>query len=49
MDNTGHGPDGQAELAQRALPEELAELVGEVSEAPPTPSRRGPELDECSR
>ena len=40
MDNTGHGPDGQAELAQRALPEELAELVGEVSEAPPTPSRR---------
>jgi hypothetical protein len=39
MDNTGPGPDRQAELAPAELPSELAELVGEVSEAP-IPSRR---------
>jgi hypothetical protein len=34
MDNTGHGPDREADLAPRELPEDVAELVGEVTEAP---------------
>jgi hypothetical protein len=39
MDNTGPGPDRQAELTPAELPGELAELVGEASGAP-SPSRR---------
>jgi hypothetical protein len=39
MDNTGPRPDPQAELVPAELPSEVAELVGEVSEAP-SPSRR---------
>lgn len=39
MDNTGHGPDQRADLVPRELPEDVAELVGEVSEAP-SPARR---------
>ena len=34
MDNTGHRPDREADLAPRELPEDVAELVGEVTEAP---------------
>jgi hypothetical protein len=39
MDNTGRPPDRRAELAPQGLPEDVAELVGEVSESP-SPSRR---------
>jgi hypothetical protein len=39
MDNTSPGPDRQAELTPADMPSEVAELVGEVSEAP-SPSRR---------
>ena len=34
MDNTGHEPDREADLAPRELPEDVAALVGEVTEAP---------------
>src|ERR1700729_1770873 len=34
MDNSGHEPDRRADLAPRDLPEDVAELVGEVTEAP---------------
>jgi hypothetical protein len=34
MDNTGNGPDRRADLERRELPEDVAELVGEVTEAP---------------
>ncbi len=40
MENSGHGSNRQAELAQRALPGDVAELVGEVSEAPGRSRRR---------
>ena len=40
MDNTGHPADRQAELAPYGLPDEVAELVGEVSEAPNRSRRR---------
>jgi hypothetical protein len=39
MDNSGPGPDRQAELTPADLPGEVAELVGEASQAP-SPSRR---------
>jgi hypothetical protein len=48
MDNTGSGPDGQAELAPQELPGEVAKLVGEVSK-PPTPSRRRKITEEIAR
>jgi hypothetical protein len=37
MENSGHGPDGQPAPAE--LPQEVAELVGEVSEAGEAPSQ----------
>jgi hypothetical protein len=37
MENSGHGPDGQPAPAE--LPQEVAELVGEVSEAGEVPSQ----------
>jgi hypothetical protein len=40
MDHSGQGPDRRAELAPQGVSEDVAELVGEVSEAPTTPSRR---------
>jgi hypothetical protein len=40
MDNTGHPADRQAELTPHGLPGEVAELVGEVSEAPNRSRRR---------
>ena len=39
MNNYGHAPDSQAELTPEALPGEVAELVGELSEDT-SPSRR---------
>ena len=39
MENSGHGPDGQPAPAE--LPQEVAELVGEVSEAGEAPSQSG--------
>jgi hypothetical protein len=39
MNNYGHAPDSQAELTPEALPGEVAELVGELSEDA-SPSRR---------
>jgi hypothetical protein len=40
MDNTGPGPDRQADLTRAELPSDVAELVGEVSEAPSSTRRR---------
>jgi len=39
MDNTGRSQERQAELARQQLPRDIAELVGQVSEAPSGPSR----------